>query len=232
MSIPKIIHQTWKTTEIPTQFKNYPQKVKDLHPDWQYILWSDEDIDKYVKKEFPEFYPVFTGFSKNIMRVDVIRYLIMYKIGGLYLDLDYEMIKPFDLFNYNIVLPRSRSIEFGDKINCIGNCIFASVPNHAFWKEAIEDLKTNPPVVDHFLEVLDATGPSFLTKIYYNGNYTDIYVPERLMFHPPNPKKRTQYETIINNGISYGIHHCTGTWGEEMTWNHMKMKVKKFLHVK
>ena len=56
----------------------------------------------------------------------------MDKIGGLYLDLDYEMIKTFDFKNASIVLPLNRSKKFGDNENSLGNCIFASVANHPF----------------------------------------------------------------------------------------------------
>ena len=75
------------------------------------------------------------------MRADVTRYLIMYKIGGLHLDLDYEFLKPFDLLNYELVLTYSRQISFGDDFDGFGNCIFASVPGHEFWKFVINELK-------------------------------------------------------------------------------------------
>src|SRR5688572_12561292 len=96
MKIPKIIHQTWKEEAIPEKWKAYQKKVKRLHPDWEYRLWTDKDNDAFVEKEFPDFYAVYKGFSRNIMRADVIRYLIMYHTGGMYLDLDYEFLMPFD----------------------------------------------------------------------------------------------------------------------------------------
>ncbi|MFZ0930337.1 MAG: glycosyltransferase, partial [Syntrophobacteraceae bacterium] len=95
--IPKLIHQTAKTHELPSEWRRFQQIVRELHPAWEYRLWTDEDNDAFVKKEYLNFLPVFRAFSKGIMRADVIRYLIMYRIGGLYLDLDYEMLKPFDL---------------------------------------------------------------------------------------------------------------------------------------
>ena len=42
------------------------------------------------------------------MRADVIRYLIMYKIGGVYLDLDYEVLKPFEFGDHKLILPLNR----------------------------------------------------------------------------------------------------------------------------
>lgn len=228
MPVPKIIHQTWKSAEVPAQWKAYQQKVKEFHPEWEYRLWTDAEIDDFVKTEFPDFYPVFSGLPKHIMRVDVIRYLIMYKIGGLYLDLDYEFIKPFDLTQYSLVLPRNRSLASGDPFDGIGNCIFASEPKHIFWKDVIDDLQKHPPQISHYIDVLDTTGPAYLTKIFYAKNYSGVYVPERMYFHPPTPKNKKDYNEILQNGISYGIHHCSGTWREERTWKHFVYKVKAF----
>ena len=40
--IPKIIHQTWKTKDLPQNYKKWSNSIKKMHPDWTYILWTDE----------------------------------------------------------------------------------------------------------------------------------------------------------------------------------------------
>jgi len=227
MKIPKIIHQTWKTKKIPLKWRKYQKKVKKLHPDWEYRFWTDEEIDSFVKSNFPDFYDIFNKFSRHIMRIDVIRYLIMYKLGGLYLDLDYEMLKPFDFKDASLVLPMNRSRNAGDPFNCIGNCIFASVPEHKFWQHVIDDLKNNPPHVDYFTQIGAATGPVFLTRIYYHNTYKDIITPDRIFFHPRPPKNKAEYQAILDKGISYGIHHGWGSWKERFNWRYIKIKAKK-----
>ncbi len=227
MSIPKIIHQTWKTDTIPDKWIPFADKVKQLNPDWEYRLWSDEDNDRFVREEYPQFYDIFKGFSKNIMRADVIRYLIMYKIGGVYLDLDYEVLKPFDFDGHKVVLPQNRSVAFGDPKDAIGNCIFASIPGHRYWKDVIDDLQSNPPVVKEYPEVIDATGPGLLTRIYFSSHYPDIYTPERILYHPPTPNRQRSVDMIKANGISLGIHHPWGSWRERWTWTYIKKKIKK-----
>ena len=200
-----------------------------MNPEWEYRLWSDKDNDLFVKTEFPAFYDIFNGFSKNIMRADVIRYLIMYKLGGVYLDLDYEMLQPFDFNGHPVVLPMNRSVSFGDPQDAIGNCIFASVPGHPFWKDVIEDLQNNPPVVNDYPEVIDATGPGLLTRIFYSGNYEDVGTPDRIYYHPPTPNRRKSVAKIKANGVSIGIHHPWGSWRERWTWTYLKKKIKKNL---
>jgi len=125
--IPKLIHQTAKTGELPEECKPYVEKLKALHPDWTYKLWTDEDNLQLVKTRMPEFLDVYLKLPKNIMRADVIRYVYMYKLGGLYLDTDYEMLKPFDFNQHDIVLPWEITDENG-KGTRVANSIFASVP--------------------------------------------------------------------------------------------------------
>lgn len=225
--IPKIIHQTWKTKEIPKKWLAFEQKVKTLNPNWEYRLWTDVDNDNFVKNEYPDFYNIYNGFSRGIMKADVIRYLIMYKIGGVYLDLDYEVLQPFDFGNHTIVLPKNRSITYGDEQDELGNCIFASEPGHRFWADVIADLKSNPPITDNYSEVINATGPGLLTRIFKANNYTDIYLPDRLVYHPPSPNNKKDAEKIRNNGISLGIHHPWGSWKERLSLTYLKNKFKK-----
>lgn len=228
MKIPNIIHQTWKIKEIPSTWKSYQQKVKILHPDWEYKLWTDAENNDFVKLNFPDFYPKYISYPNNIMRADVIRYLIMYKIGGFYLDLDYEIFKPFDFEDALLVLPKNRGIEAGDPVNMIGNAIFASVPGHIFWKDVISYLASDSTIIiSNEEKVIDTTGPGLLTKIYFSKIYQDIYVPDRMIFHPPTPKNRKEYNAIIQNGISYGIHHCWGSWRKQKTIKHLIEKYFK-----
>lgn len=225
--IPKIIHQTWKTNEVPAKWKGFVNKVQRLNPDWEYRLWSDDDNERFVREQYPDFYPIFMGFSRGIMRADVIRYLIMNKIGGVYLDLDYEMLEPFDFGDEQLVLPMNRSVSYGDPENEIGNCIFASVPGHPFWIDVINDLRVNPPDVTDYSQIIDATGPGLLTRIFYNHSYSEVSLPDRLVYHPPSPNNRRDIKKIKNNGVSKGIHHPWGSWRERWTWTYIKKKIKK-----
>ena len=230
--IPKIINQTWKTKEIPKKWRPFVRKVRELNPDWEYKLWTDADIDEFVAREYPDFTDVFQGFSRQIMRVDVIRYLIMHKTGGVYLDLDYEVLIPFDFGNKEIILPQNRSIEFEDEKDELGNCFFASVPGHRFWLDVITDLKQNPPLVTDYTQVYHATGPQYLTRIFNEKNYSDVYSPERLVYHPPSPHSKKDIRRIKNNGISLGIHHPWGSWKERWTLAYIRDKAQKITCLK
>jgi inositol phosphorylceramide mannosyltransferase catalytic subunit len=229
--IPKIIHQTWKNDNVPRMWSRLQAKVKSLHPDWEYRLWTDKENRTFVEQEFPEFIETYDGLAKNIMRADVIRYLIMYKLGGLYLDLDYEMLKPFDLIDHDIVLPYSRNVELGDSSDMVGNCIFASAPGHDFWRIVIDDLTENPPKRDN-PDVEKSTGPAYLTRIFHEvcrDSGICIHAPKKTAFHPVEPENQKQYHKLCEENIAYGIHHCTATWRGFGSYTDIKAKIRGLL---
>jgi inositol phosphorylceramide mannosyltransferase catalytic subunit len=211
--IPKLIHQTAKTSEIPKNCIPYQRKLIQLHSDWKYHLWTDEDNIKFVREEFPQFVDVFIRLPKNIMRADVIRYLLLYRLGGLYLDTDYEMLKPYDLLNHGAVLPWETDNETTPGERRIANSLMAAEPGHPFFKMVIDDLQNNPPL-NPDVDVLYTTGPFFLTRIMEQAfkEGVDIYCPAKPLFNPPAPPNARKHREMIRKGEAYGIHYCFGSW--------------------
>ncbi|KAJ1564730.1 hypothetical protein HK096_006564 [Nowakowskiella sp. JEL0078] len=112
--IPKIIHQSWKTSKPPKvqisktnikllitilirkKFSNWAQTWKTLNPTYKYKLWTDDANRAFVANYYPWYLTTYDNLPKSINRVDAVRYLYMYQFGGVYADLDVEAIKPFD----------------------------------------------------------------------------------------------------------------------------------------
>jgi mannosyltransferase OCH1-like enzyme len=216
--IPKIIHQTWKTTELPEDVKNWHHNIIALHPGWDVRLWTDEDNLALVKEDFPHLLDIYQALEYNIMRADIIRYMYMTKFGGYYLDLDYELFISFDdeTSEPDLMLPISNE-ENGEII--LGNSIFASIPQHIFWKDVLEDFKNFPPTkkFSNKFEVLKLTGPDFISKIYFRApeKYNAYLVPKNI-YHPVHTLvNKKNYNSILKNNGTRGIHHCEGSWLKE-----------------
>ena len=97
MSIPKIIHQTWKTTEVPPNFLNMVQSWRDKNPNWEHHFWTDEDLEALVRENYPKFLNIFKSYPRGVQRADAGRYLILHHCGGVYTDIDTTCLKSFDL---------------------------------------------------------------------------------------------------------------------------------------
>ncbi|MCX5751748.1 MAG: glycosyltransferase, partial [Candidatus Saganbacteria bacterium] len=96
MKIPRYIHQTWKTTEIPAEMTGCVESWKKLNPGWKHILWTDSTMDAFVKERFPMYYPFYKSYLSGIFRADLFRLLVIYELGGVYADLDMECLKSLD----------------------------------------------------------------------------------------------------------------------------------------
>jgi mannosyltransferase OCH1-like enzyme len=218
MSIPKIIHHTYKNHDLPEIYKMCQHEIKRLHPDFEYRFYTDDDMDKLMKTEFPEYYDKFNELPRMIMKIDMFRYFLMYKYGGLYTDMDYLMFKPFDLLNEKVVIPCNREDENGNII-CLGNCIFASQPNHPYWKSLMDTLFTiDRTKLDYNTDQnIDGnvlgTGPMFVFSMWqeYSKINDDICVSKRNLFHPSTKNNKQYIKELKENGC-YGMHICTGLW--------------------
>ena len=218
MTIPKIIHQTYKNHNLPGTYKMCQTEIKRLHPDFEYRFYTDEDMDRLMKTEFPEYYDKFNELPRMIMKIDMFRYFLMYKYGGLYTDMDYLMFNNFDMLNEKVVIPCNREDENGNNI-CLGNCIFASQPNHPYWKSLMDtlfiidrtklDYATDKNIDGNVL----GTGPLFVFAMWkrYSKINDDICVSKRSLFHPPT-KNNNQYIEGLKKDGCYGMHICTGLW--------------------
>ena len=146
------------------------------------------------------------------------RYFLMYKYGGLYADMDYLMFKLFDMLHEKVVIPCNKEDTNGLPI-CLGNCIFASQPNHPYWKSLMDTLFTiDRTKLDYDTDKnidgnLLGTGPMFVFAMWkkYSKINDDICVSKRSLFHPPTKHNKQYIEELKKYGC-YGMHICTGLW--------------------
>ncbi len=229
--IPKLIHQTAKTSVVDPEWAPYQKALLRFHPTWKYQLWTDEDNIALLKERHPELESVYFAMPQSAMRADLMRYIYMEQFGGLYLDQDYQFLKPFDLTDKLLVLPRESNA--GEPIY-LGNCIFASVPGHSFWKALLEAIRLSPPTkvtVRKEQDSIDQAGPGKVTQIWNDQFAQDssIFIPPRSWFHPPRPETDEELKSVMSQSETYGIHWCVGSWRALTLRSRLKNQVRRFL---
>lgn len=171
--IPKVIHTTWKTSEIPDKWKAADTACKQILSDYTHRLWTDDEMESFVKTEYPDFYPTYKAYKYHIQRCDVFRLLVLYKYGGIYMDLDVVCKQRLDnLLNYDLVLARSNNIK-----TVFANLFFMASPNNPFIGYCIQQLPKHVQSYSnsgkHF-HVMYSTGPMFITKMVNEYNLKNI----------------------------------------------------------
>lgn len=183
--IPKRIIQTSRNSMLEPLAEAASVNVKLLHPDWEYLFFDDTQILKFVSSEFPEYVGLFQSYSRPIQRVDLFRYLAVYRLGGFYLDLDVFLTKsleplttnsavfPFEGLTMNEYFRNTLGIDWE-----VGNYAFGAEAGNEFLGQVIKNCaraKSDPkwikPVISSYpryfaaeFEVLATTGPGLLTR--------------------------------------------------------------------
>ena len=97
--IPKIIHQTYGTAALPIGLEQNVAAIKMQNPGWEHRLYDDADIERYIACQYgARFLTLYQRISPQYgaARADLCRYLLMYRHGGIYLDIKSRFNRPID----------------------------------------------------------------------------------------------------------------------------------------
>ncbi|KAG0671615.1 hypothetical protein C6P45_000106 [Maudiozyma exigua] len=159
--IPKIIHQVYRTENIPEQWKENQQKCIYLHPDYEYKLWTDEKAYEFIKANYSWFLKTFEHYKFPMQRFNAIKYFALYHFGGVYIDLDDSCHRKVD--------PLLNSVAFVRKATPLGisNDIMGSCVKHPFFLKLINSLQRyNKDWYIPYLTILGSTGPLFVSIVW------------------------------------------------------------------
>jgi mannosyltransferase OCH1-like enzyme len=210
--IPKIIHQTWKTKDVPDHWKKSKDEWQRLHPDWLYILWTDEDIRNHIKDHHPDFLELHDNYEYNIQRADMIRYFILYDFGGVYCDLDLYPTENIEKYLTN----SNDYFVYSANLDTITNCFMISLKNSIIMKTLINHLKDKLPwfAFGKHLKVHFSTGPNFVNEIIKNKINVSFTILPKQKFNPYSSSEDIYYTNDINSIVIMPIINTSGSWHE------------------
>lgn len=199
--IPKIIHQTYKHNDVPDIWKPGQQACIDLHPDYQYILWTDAMARDFIVETFPWFLETWDNYKYPIQRADAIRYFALVHYGGVYIDLDDGCERKLDPLLTVSSFVR-KTVPTG-----ISNDVMGAVPNHPFFLKVIDNLqKYQKNWLVPYITIMYSTGPLFLSVMW--KQYKRWGVPEagkvRILL-PKDYKTHTYSFFAISPGSSWHL---------------------------
>ncbi len=220
--IPKIIHQIWLGPKTPPAvFKESQESIKKLHPDWEYKLWTDEDVLKFWLYNH-KYYDNEKNFGA---KADILRYEILKRYGGVYLDIDFVLTKPLDwLCQYDFW-------SVAQPLDCKGhicNGAFGCIPGHSILKDCILLLGENYDTAED-KRILNTTGPMHfqrsVMKFIDEGKMNIIVLPagfffpiifnDRLIGIDALQMKAKQRIQSFLRPETVAIHYWAGSWWED-----------------
>ncbi len=223
-SIPKRIHQIWLGKKnLPKKYLKWMDSWKIHNVNWEYKLWTEENIKELKIKNS-------AIYSKEInpgYRSDIIRYFVLEKYGGIYIDTDFECLRPIpnDLLNYKFV----SCIIFGNKPS-IANGMIMSTPNHILIKNILKNINTEN-YSSEIKDIINDSGPELLTRTYFSLikdiEKETLILPSNYFYPYPNfliNSNLDRYNEVEN--LTLGIHHWEMSWMKGSLISRIKNKIK------
>ena len=244
--IPKIIHICWFSGEEYTPFIKECMATWKVHlPEFKIRIWNKDSFDfdsiPFVKEAILA--------KKWAFAADYIRLYALYTEGGLYLDSDVKILKPlkeswfqYDFFSAHEIHPglfenaggsqQLNSSYVPENENdivtgfAVQGAIFASVPNHPYVKECLDQytnlhLFSENGTIDLKQVIIGSVITPIAVKYGYKYQDTEQVLKDNMLILPAN--------ILVGNAIfldkeSYAIHLINGSWRG-------KKGIEKFIHL-
>lgn len=161
--IPLKIYQTWHTKILPPKMFENIKKIKSIHPRFEYYLFDDNECRDFIKNNFDK--DVLWAFDKLIpgaYKADLWRYCILYKNGGIYVDIKFKCINNFRL----IALTEKEHFVHDLNENGIYNALMACKPGNEILLKCINKIVENAKTNYYGDSMLHPTGPMLMENFF------------------------------------------------------------------
>jgi len=224
--IPKIIHVVWingkiEDCSVPDELKKYIVTWIAKHPDWKFKLWTDADVAKITLNN-QDLYDDATNFG---VKSDILKYEIVYRYGGVYVDTDFECLQPLDIFHhcYDFYVGIQ---PLDTQYLQLGAALFAAKPGHPILKHVIDTMKKSYETHEG---APAKTGPIHFTRAFFDIADTldtiDVAFPASY-FYPLGGYEKEINRTHWKNLGAFAVHW----WG--MTWMPLQYRRGGFKNIK
>lgn len=200
--IPKVFHRIFLDDPIPDKFQQFWRKFQELHPGWEFKTWGS----KAEALEWSEIKDVWPKVNQLAGITDLLRYEIILREGGIYVDTDVEPLKAWE------------SLLDGDPFvgwessERLCPTVIGAEPGHPAMMKLLEDIianvEENPGEKDPVIQ----TGPIPLTKSWQGRD--DVRRLPMSYFYPVGPTQRRLLGRVSPPSESYGLHHWAKGWAK------------------
>jgi glycosyltransferase involved in cell wall biosynthesis len=178
--IPTILHQIW-IGPLPPPLKMM-ETWRTKHSNFEYIYWNEDEIKKRgmifeCQKQIDDM-PEYNG------KADIMRWEILNKYGGYFVDADSICIEPFDHYFINkLAFATFENESVRQRLIATGTMGF--IPKHHLLVDIIKWIQGEE--ADQMFKNVRAwgtVGPGLLTRFLETGNYPDFTVYPSHCFLP------------------------------------------------
>lgn len=222
--IEKNIFQSWCKKKVHKMVERKIESFKRMNPEYKYHLYDDDDMDKFVNEHFKgTIADCYNRLNIIVAKVDFWRYLVLYKYGGVYLDIDSSIEKPLR----GLIKDQDQAIITAERnpgLYVQWGLIFSK--DHPILKRTIDLICVNIRNNSYPNDIHKMTGPTVYTKAI---NQIHKEMTKKDLDHGKINEKTNQ--TYRSGNISYRIYgldyneyfrfkheHCSYLYNGKKTW--------------
>lgn len=189
--IPRIIHQIWLGPHRPP--RRLLESVRRLHPRWEYRLWRDGDVPPLRNQDAFDRATTWNG------KADVLRYELLWQLGGIYVDADSLALRPLDPLLRRAALFAAYE---RDAAGLVATGVIGCAPRHPFMERVVRELDDRGAgpawqIIGpgHFTAMIAKHAPDITlhpARYFYPFHHTQrlrLYLPPR----PGSPELRDSF---------------------------------------
>jgi len=193
--IPRVFHRIWLGPEpMPEAECRLGETWARHHPGWEQRLWRDDDLPELgVPAE------IIARAENPVELADVARFHIIARHGGVYVDTDFECLRPLDSLLKGV--DAFAAFQLPGEVN---TALLGATAGHPAFRRAAE------LVTETFgrAPLPGSTGPPFFTHLLWDFPEVTLFPPE--LFYPylwTEPERRNEHFPG-----AYAVHHWAMSW--------------------
>ncbi|WP_207535782.1 glycosyltransferase family 32 protein [Desertivirga arenae] len=191
MAIPKTIFQTFKSSKLPFITRWHINRFRKRNPEYNYEFYDDQRIEEFFKSQFPlEVFNAYKKLNIGAAKADFFRYAILYRKGGVYLDIDSGISGRLDDF----IRPDDTAIitKEGDP-SLFAQYALVYAAGHPFLRNTIDMVVENISLNKFPNDVHAMTGPTVYTNAIKESLQEDPNIPHRVLGTDYNGHLKVKY---------------------------------------
>jgi mannosyltransferase OCH1-like enzyme len=215
MPIPKRVFQSWRTRDLPQELLLQRNTMIAHNPDYEYFIYTDDEMDTFVYENYDGvIVDCYKKLNIVVAKVDFWRYLVLYKYGGIYLDMDSEIARPLDTLirSTDSAIISAEGLAEGNPFYFVQWCMMFEA-GHPILKNVIDVVVNNIQNNRYPNNVHKMTGPAAYTlgiqyyhAITHNGADLDVTKHnDKLSMNKYNYDETLTTTGVAADKISYRI---------------------------
>jgi mannosyltransferase OCH1-like enzyme len=188
MRIPRTFHQIWLGGKpMPEKFRRWADRWLEINPGWKLQVWTDDRLPEIVNRD------AFNSAEKLAAKSDILRYEICARYGGVYVDSDFEPLRPIEP-----ILAGVTSFQADELDDSPCNALLGCVSGDPFYTHVVKFL---PASIAGGGDIVQTTGPAFLKRMI--GEYLG---PGRYRADDPAPGVEGRRWRVLSADGTRSLH--------------------------